>query len=271
MTLNPVILVYVCLMIKLISIQLCFGRLLRQLLLSALGSVLLHLPPFSTGYFRKLIEPILLYAVEQWIPYVHPRMIDKSGLTPTLASPTSELNTEDIWKRMIYSHYQLGITTPLLAVRSELGSFPTYIPGVSHLANYMSYISSPWAPTLVHKAVLAQQAIASQAKFCWWNNCWHMLSTLNLSPSNILSTNSHNVQEDLQGQFRRWWLHFSNPSNMPKLRTFPFFKTSFAPSAYLNEGPYITLLFIQSLVILYAYSVTDIVVHVLSIKGINIF
>ena len=48
--------------------------------------------------FSQLIEPILLYAVEQWIPYVHPRMINKSRLTPTFASPTSQLNTEDILK-----------------------------------------------------------------------------------------------------------------------------------------------------------------------------
>ena len=54
--------------------------------------------------FSQLIEPILLYAAEQWIPYVHPRKVDKIGITPTFASPTSQLNTEDIWKRMVYSH-----------------------------------------------------------------------------------------------------------------------------------------------------------------------
>ena len=119
--------------------------------------------------FSQLTERILLYAAEQRIPYVHPRKIDKSGLTPTFASPTSQLNTEDIWRRMVYSHYQLSATTPSLAVHSELGSFPMYISGVSWLANYMSYICSPWAPPLVHKAVLVQKAIASRAKFCWWN------------------------------------------------------------------------------------------------------
>ena len=96
--------------------------------------------------FSQLIEPILLYAAEQWIPYVHPRKMDKIGITPTYASPTSQLNTEDIWKRMVYSHYHLNATTPTLAVRSELGYFPAYIPGISRLANYMAYICSPCPP-----------------------------------------------------------------------------------------------------------------------------
>ena len=55
--------------------------------------------------FSQLIEPILLYAAEQWIPYVHPRKEDKIGITPTFTPSTSQLNTEDIWKRMVYSHY----------------------------------------------------------------------------------------------------------------------------------------------------------------------
>ena len=39
--------------------------------------------------FSQLIEPILLYAAEQWILYVHPRKVDKLGTMPIYASPTS--------------------------------------------------------------------------------------------------------------------------------------------------------------------------------------
>ena len=96
--------------------------------------------------FAQLIEPILLYAVEQWIPYIHPRKMDKLGPTTTFVSTTSQLNMEDVWKRMVYTHYQLSITTPAIAVRSELGSTPTYIPGIARLAKYLSYINGPEAP-----------------------------------------------------------------------------------------------------------------------------
>ena len=115
--------------------------------------------------FSQLIEPILLYAVEQWIPYVHPHTVEKLGPTVTFGSLSSQLNTEDVWKRMVYSHYQLSATTPTIAVRSELGSPPTFIPGIARLAKYLAYISGPEAPPLVARAVMVQKAISSSSKF----------------------------------------------------------------------------------------------------------
>ena len=91
--------------------------------------------------YEQLIEPILLYAVEQWLPYIHPRMVDKSGPVETFASPSSQLSTEDTWKKFIYPHYNLHASTPILAVRAELGQYPTFVAGISRLASYMSYIS----------------------------------------------------------------------------------------------------------------------------------
>ena len=125
--------------------------------------------------FSQLIEPILLYAVEQWILYVHPRKVDKLGPTTTFASLTSQLNTEDIWKRMVYAHYQLNTTIPSIAVRSELGSFPTYISGIARLTKYLAHICGPGAPPLVTRAVMVQKAIGSKSKFSWWNNSWRLI------------------------------------------------------------------------------------------------
>ena len=106
--------------------------------------------------YEQLIEPILLYAVEQWLPYIHPRMVDKSGPVETFASPSSQLSTEDTWKKFIYPHYNLHASTPILAVRAELGQYPTFVAGISRLASYMSYISQDTAPPLIRKAVYAQ-------------------------------------------------------------------------------------------------------------------
>ena len=74
--------------------------------------------------FEQLIEPILLYVVEQWLPYIHPRKVDKFDPIDTFSSLSSQLNTEEVWKRFIYSHYTLNETTPVLAVCTEIGSYP---------------------------------------------------------------------------------------------------------------------------------------------------
>ena len=188
--------------------------------------------------FSQLIEPILLYAVEQWIPYMHPRKVEKLGPTATFGSLSSQLNTEDVWKRMVYSHYQLSATTPILAVRSELGSPPTFIPGIARLAKYLAYLTSPDAPPLVARAVLVHKAIGASSKYGWWNNSWRLLQDLHVTPDNVGSVNLADLKDDLLGGYRRWWLQqFMDPTAHPKLCTFRLFKKSFAPSAYLNEGP----------------------------------
>ena len=171
-------------------------------------------------------------------PLRPPRKEDKLGPTITFGSITSQLNTEDVWKRMVYSHYQLSVTTPTIAVRSELGSPPTYIPGIARLAKYLAYINGPEAPPLVARAVMIQKAISSSSKFGWWNNSWRLLKDLHITLDNIGSVTLTDLKDDLQGQYRRWWLQqFLDPNALPKLRTFRLFKKSFAPSAYLNEGP----------------------------------
>ena len=96
--------------------------------------------------FEQLIEPILLYAVEQWLPYIHPRKVDKSGPIATFSTPSSQLPTEDAWKKFIYPHYWLNESTPVLAVRAEFGSYPTFVAGISCLAKYMSFITQEAAP-----------------------------------------------------------------------------------------------------------------------------
>ena len=78
--------------------------------------------------FSQLIEPILLYGVEQWLPYIHPRKVNQVGPTETFSNLNTQLPTKSVWKGMIYSHYSLHKTIPILGVQAELGSFPTYIP-----------------------------------------------------------------------------------------------------------------------------------------------
>ena len=112
--------------------------------------------------FEQLIEPILLYAVEQWLPYIHPRKVDKSGPIDTFSALSSQLTTEDVWKKFIYPYYNLNESTPVLAVRAEFGSYPIFVAGISRLAKYMSYISQEEAPPLVRKAVLTQKVMASK-------------------------------------------------------------------------------------------------------------
>ena len=135
--------------------------------------------------YVQLIEPILLYGVEQWLPYVHPRKVAKEGPTATYASSTTQLPTDQIYKDMAYAHYFLHTSTPTLAVRAELGANPTYIPGIARLANYMSYLCSPDVPPLVSKAILVHKAMALTPIFAWWNNVWHILNHVSVTSDTI--------------------------------------------------------------------------------------
>ena len=86
---------------------------------------------------------------------------------------------------MVYAHYSLHTSTPILATRAEQGAYPTYIPGISCLTTNMSYPCSLTAPPLISKALLVQQATARSSKFSWWNNTWRILAPVNITPNNI--------------------------------------------------------------------------------------
>ena len=114
--------------------------------------------------YSQLIEPILLYGAEQWLPYTHPRKINQVGPTETFANLNTQLPTEMVWKGMIYSHYSLHKTTPTLGVRAELGAFPTYILAIQRLTNYMAYLADPELHPLAAKAKIVQQSLAADKK-----------------------------------------------------------------------------------------------------------
>ena len=99
----------------------------------------------SANTINKLFSQ-LIYGAEQWLPYSHPSKIHQLGPKGTFTTSTTQLPTEQVWKDLIYAHYSLHPSTPLLAVRAELGSFPTYIPGICRVSNYMTYLCGPECP-----------------------------------------------------------------------------------------------------------------------------
>ena len=119
--------------------------------------------------FSQLIEPIL-YDAEQWLPYYHPRKIHQHGPKDTFTTSPTQLPTEQVWKDLIYALYSLHSSSPILAVRAELGAFPTYIPGICRVSNYLAYLCDPNCPPLVAKAVIVKKTLAQVNKFSWWNN-----------------------------------------------------------------------------------------------------
>ena len=102
-----------------------------------------------------------------------------------IAAPSSQLPTEDTWKKFIYPHYLLNESTPILAVWAELGHYPTFISGISRLAKYMSYITQETAPPLVRKAVLTQKVMAAKTKYNWWSNTWRILNHFMVKESDL--------------------------------------------------------------------------------------
>ena len=138
---------------------------------------------------------------EQWLPYVHPCKIEQEGPIKTFSSLNTQFPTEQAWKDMVYSHYSLHTSTPTLGVRAELGSFPTFIPGICQLTNYISYICSPTAPPLIHKDISAHRTIASNKQFTWWNNVWRLLQHFHIT-EDTLPASTHHLKDDICGEYR---------------------------------------------------------------------
>ena len=134
--------------------------------------------------FSQLIEPIHLYGTEQWLPYYHPRKIHQHGPKGTFTTSPIQLPTEQVWKDLIYAHYSLHTSTPILAD-------PNCLP-------------------LVAKAAIVQISLAQVNKFYWWNNTWCLLQPYNISETTI-SPNSTPLKIDLQSEYRRWWIDISYP------------------------------------------------------------
>ena len=88
-----------------------------------------------------------------------------------------------MWKKFIYPHYNVNASTPVLAVRTELGQYPTFVSGISRLASYMSYISQDTAPPLIRKAVYTQRVMATKSKYNWWSNSWRILNHFKVQES----------------------------------------------------------------------------------------
>ena len=194
-------------------------------------------PTTNNKLFNQLIEPILLYGSEQWLPYIHPRKVDQVGLTETYAALNTQLSTEQVWKNMTYSHYSIHSTTTILGVGAELGMSPTYIPASIRLTKYLAYLTESSNP-IIQKAIITQKAMASKSKFTWWSNVWRLISDFHISETTISSHNTKHLKDKLQGVYRMWWAEFmAVPTNMPKLRTFHQFHPSFHTAPYLNQGP----------------------------------
>ena len=134
--------------------------------------------------FEQLIEPILLYAIGQWLPYIHPRKVDKSGPIDTFSTPSSQLPMEDAWKKFIYPHYSLNESTPVLAVRAKFGSYPTFVAGISRLAKYMPYIIQE-APPLPWSVRPSSPKKLLQPKPNTTGGPTHGVSLINSRPRNL--------------------------------------------------------------------------------------
>ena len=188
--------------------------------------------------FNQLIEPILLYGSEQWLPYIHPRKVDHVGLTKTYTCLSTQLSTEKVWKNMTYSHYSIHSTTPILGVRAEMEMYPTYIPAVIQLTKYMANLVEDNSNPIIQKAVITHKTMGSKSKYSWWSNAWRLLSEFHITEATISSNNTKHLKDELQGAYRRWWIEFmAVPTNMPKLSTFRQFHPSFHVAPYLNQAP----------------------------------
>ena len=117
------------------------------------------------------------------------------------------------------------------------GCTPTYIPATIQLTKYLAYLLESPNP-IIQKAILLRKAMASRSKFTWWSNAWRLVADFDITEATIYAKNTKSLKDNLQGTYRRWWIKFMLvPTNMPKLRTFWKFHSSFYMAPYLNKGP----------------------------------
>ena len=100
----------------------------------------------------------------------------------------------------------------------------------------MAYLVEDNSNPIVQKAVITHKAMASRSKYSWWSNGWRLLSEFHITEATILSNNTKHLKDELQGEYRRWWVKFmAVPTNMTKLHTF----RQFHPSLSQPRPPYL--------------------------------
>ena len=170
--------------------------------------------------FLQLIEPILLYAVEQWIPYVHPHKVEKLGSTATFGSLSSQLNTEDIWKRST-NRLKVNLQKSCFTVFNDpqsskadiviQGQTLKFDPRPCYLGMCLSNDRLDLNSVMIRKASKAAFALSTMLSSSTSATLLNRLFLQQWIPANLAD-----LKDDLLGHYRRWWLQqFTDPNPTP--------------------------------------------------------
>ena len=188
--------------------------------------------------FDSLIRPILLYAVEFWLPFI----VSKKGLSSSHSlmkfweSFQPELLNQKVCRMLLSVHKK----SSRLAVLGELGRYPIMLPALKLCLKYQYSQENTDKDSLIYKAILDMKNDPQLDS--WYSRVEKIKSYLNIGkcsgkPQKVGAF----TERKIDSKFDRFFLDEVNKVNIGpdgldhnKLRLYKTFKGSFRQEPYLS-------------------------------------
>jgi hypothetical protein len=189
--------------------------------------------------FKSIVCPILSYASEVWASY-YVANINESNLIEVCDKPVTENISLKLAKFVIWVHK--GSSN--LAVRGELGLFPTLISQTVLMFKYWFQVSQAQEDTLLSNSYKECLDLIKTGKPCWLTGIKSILNHCELpglwdrvvnNPQSFKNKpNMKRVKSCLEKEYSIKWLnHINRCGEGNKLRTYATFKKTFNLENYL--------------------------------------
>ena len=191
--------------------------------------------------FDSLIRPILLYAVEFWLPFLIPKKGFNSfdSLIKFWENFKPEVLNQKVCRMLLSVHKKCS----RLAVLGELGRYPLLVPALKLCLKYQYSIETSDKSTLIYKAFNDMRS--SPEMDSWFSRTDQIKSLLDIKrsygPPNKVG---HMIEKNIKSKFDIFFLNEINQTKMGndgqdhnKLRLYKTFKGSFTPEPYINNIP----------------------------------
>jgi hypothetical protein len=190
----------------------------------------------SIKLFSTLIQPVLSYGSEVWVPYLLKNLNDSN-----ITSICDKLPGESLHVKVCKLILGVNKRTTNNAVRSELGSFPMLLFMMSLSIKYWWTLNNQClhgCKSLVIDALLDNRKLCATGIFSWSSGVKKILAIINKldiwDKPNILTKHNFqdNILSNLESTYEIKCLSFMC-QYQPKLRSFCLFKTNFHLENYV--------------------------------------
>jgi len=190
----------------------------------------------SLKLFNTLIQPILNYGSEVWLPYLLKNLNDTN-----ITSICDKLPGESLHVKVGKLILGVNKRTTNNAVRSELGCFPMLLFTMNLSVKYWWFLNNQClhgSKALVIDALLDNRRLCDTGLFSWSSGIKQILTIINRldiwDKPNLLT--KHNFQDNILSNLKSIYdvqcLSFMS-NHQPKLRSYCLFKTNFHLENYV--------------------------------------